>query len=90
MATVLNKALADKLHGPIMRVWNYIGYESMQLAQECGERMTNAAAMEGCIDANRLSGCANDPVSDQLVSDLIDEHGYDKVSKFLCKHIKLV
>ena len=90
MATKLDKALADKLSKPIWRVWNYIGDESMQLAQECGERMTNAAAMEGCTDANRLTSCAQDPASDKLVTDLIQEHGYAAVQKFLCKHIKLV
>ena len=90
MATALNKDLAEKLRGSIMRVWQYIGDESMALAEECGERMTNAGAMEGCIDANRLSDCGKDPASDRLVSDLINEHGYSKVSKFLCRHIKLV
>ena len=90
MATKLDKTVLEQLRGPILRVWNYIGDESLSLAQECGERLSNAGAMEGCIDANRLSDCGQSPVADRLVSELINEHGYSKVSKFLCRHIKLV
>lgn len=38
----------------IPSVWSYIGDDSLSLAHELGETLDNEAAVEGCIDANRL------------------------------------
>lgn len=86
----LNKAFIERVRGPIQRTWEYIGYDSMQLADECGERLTNSAAMEGCLDAGRISDCGKDPEADRLIGEAFDAHGWSKVNKYLCRYIKLV
>lgn len=91
MATKLDQAALDKLRGPINKVWNYIGSDSEQCAAECGERLTNAGAMEGCLDAGRMAAQPiNETAAHDFLIQLFDEHGYAKVQKFLCKHIRLV
>lgn len=86
----LDKALINKVQAAVQRTWNYIGCESAQLAQECGESLTNVAAMEGCIDAGRLTFVAKDVEAEQLVGAAIDEHGWDKTVRYLSRHIRLV
>ena len=91
MATKLDKSVLDKLQGPIWKVWNYIGSDCYECAAECGERLTNASAMEGCVDADRMAAAPiNEKAAHDFLISLFDEHGYSKVQKFLCKHIKLV
>lgn len=84
----LNKSVVDRLSPAMNATWNYIGYDLVNSIAECGERMTNAHAIEGCIDANRLASCGNDSEADKLVSELIKEHGYKKVFNFLKRNFK--
>lgn len=85
----LDKTVLDILSGPILVTWNEVGSDTEQCCQECGDRLTNAIAMETCLDANRLDSCGRSPEADKLVGELFAEHGYDKVFKFLCKNVRL-
>jgi hypothetical protein len=88
----LDHAFLAIVRPAIMSTWNYIGSDSEQLAHECGERLTNEAALEGCIDANRLASFAgeNGKRADVLVTNAIDVHGYQKVMAYLKRHVRLV
>ena len=86
----LDQAVVDRLRTPLMRTWNDIGYEVMELAESEGGPLSNAEAIECCIDANHLYYSGSDKIADQMVSALCKEHGYTKVHTFLCKNIRLV
>jgi len=85
---VLDKNVITQLSSAIQNVWNEIGSDVMQCDAECGENTTNAGAMESVLDADRLL-TSGEKEAHALATSLMKEHGYDKVSKFLCKHIKL-
>jgi hypothetical protein len=92
----LDKEFLETVTGPIQAVWQYIGSDSYAAAQECGERLTNEAALEGCIDAGRLIDCAlgggskeRGKLADAAVGEAIKQHGYKKVMTYLKRHIKL-
>jgi hypothetical protein len=78
----LDKAVVDQLRHPMWLVWNYIGSDCMVDDNEC--------AIEMCIDADRLTTCAEAPEADKLIGELIKEHGYNKVLKFLSKNFLFV
>jgi uncharacterized membrane protein YcaP (DUF421 family) len=80
----LDQEFLEKVRGPIQSTWQYI-YPDAEVS-------SNAEAMELVLDANRMEtnlGAAG-KAADQLISEACKEHGYQKVDKFLCKHIRLV
>jgi hypothetical protein len=85
----LDRAVIEKLKGPIHDVWTEVGSDVDSVSAEMGEETSNEVAMESCIDADRLSNVARAPEADNLLHHLFTEHGYEKVFKFLCKNIKL-
>lgn len=80
----LDQAVVDQLRNPMWKVWNYIGSDCIDLVDD------NECAVEMCIDADRLTTCADAPEADKLVGELIREHGYNKVLKFLSKNFRYV
>lgn len=73
--------------------WQSIGEESMTLAEEVGEDLDNKGALEGAMDADRLTyypGGARGRASNDYLKGLIDGHGYDKVMAILNKEVRLV
>ena len=85
----LDQQFSQAVRPAIMRVWNTIGSDSYACAQECGERLTNEAALEGCIDADRISTICKMPEVDKLIGAAIAEHGYGKMMAALKRSIKL-
>ena len=81
----LDKAVVERLATPIRATWNYIGHDVYEMCD--GD---NECAIEMCIDADRLTTCGNDATAQQFVRDLIAEHGYPKVLKFLSKQFSFV
>lgn len=79
----------ELVRGPINTVWNAIAYDMSELPG----RMSNAAMVEACIDADRLTffapGSEKAKLADAEISRAIDAHGYDKVLRFLSKNISL-
>lgn len=73
----------------IPRVWDYIGEDSMQLADELGETMTNEAAVEGCIDANRL-GAHGSAEAEAALRRLLAEYAYPELLAELANKVRLV
>jgi len=69
----------------IRKVWNYIG---MDVEDACGNN--NEEAIEVCIDADRLTMCADEPEADALVKAVLKTADYSKVLKFLSTAIPLV
>jgi len=86
----LDTAIIERLRRPIMTTWNSIAPDLMQGMEDIEEVMDNESAIETCIDADRLILCGNDRVADQLVSQLVDEHGYGTVLAFLGQNFRLV
>jgi len=78
----LNDEALAVLKPAIITTWNCI-------YADCDEVESNEECLELCIDANRLHGCGNSPKADKLITELVEEHGYDKVMEFLNDHINL-
>lgn len=80
-----------ELLGAINQTWGAVASDLYEAAAEAGDRITNEAAIECCIDANRLAmyGGKNGKAMDELVTKLIKEHGYNVVMKQLKKELKL-
>lgn len=76
----LNKEVIARLNTPMWATWNYIGHDVIEFCED------NECAIEMCIDADRLASCANDQGAQDLVRELIAEHGYNTVLKFLSKN----
>jgi hypothetical protein len=83
----LDKTFLEAVQGPIWNTFDQIAHDACELGCK-----RNSEFMELVLDANRLSMGAGEKgkAADKLVGVACDEHGYAKVSKFLCKHIKLV
>ena len=80
----LTKANVQSLSQPLYQVWNAIGYDMY----ECGEELSPEIIIECCIDANRLTTFVDGDegiAAEQLVTQLIKEHGYNEVLAFLAK-----
>jgi hypothetical protein len=78
---------------PAVRMcWGQIGHEVEALSDECGERLTNPAAIEGCIDANRLIdlGGKQGKQADAAVTVACDKYGFPAVMRLLQRHVSLV
>lgn len=83
----LNKASVEILRHPLHHVWNSIGYDMQEVCSESGDVIDAAYIIEVCIDANRLSTYGGDDgeAADKVVLQLIKEHGYRNVVKFLAE-----
>ena len=90
MTTTLDKAMLERLRKPIVRTWEQIAPDVEDGFRYSRQRLSNSAAMESTVDANRLDIMGNDREADRLVSALCREHGYGKVHGWLCRNIKLV
>jgi hypothetical protein len=77
---------AELLRGPVLVVWNAIGNDLGD------ERISNTAAVECCIDADRLSQFAGEAgrKADAELTRAIEAHGYAKVLRALARAIRLV
>jgi ribosomal protein S3 len=80
----LDQEFLEKVRGPIHQTWQYI-YPDAEVS-------SNAEAMELVLDANRMEMNLGEKgkAADKLIAEACKEHGYQKVDRFLCKHIKLV
>lgn len=85
----LDNAFLRLVSPGIYAVWNTIGNDVMNCAEECGESVSNGEAIESCIDADRLAmyGYAD---ANGVIDSAIKDQTYDKTMKFLKKNIKLV
>lgn len=75
------------MHGPILTVWNAIGYDSLAEGS-----IPNISAIEGCIDANRLTMFCRGEAGKRAEAELdraIKAHGYPKVLRALARAITL-
>lgn len=87
----------DIMYGPVMTVANAIAGDYESGCREMGEKVTNIALIEGCIDADRLTffasgekGMAAAKAAEAELDRAIDQHGYDKVLKALSRAIRIV
>ena len=83
----LTKDNVEVLRHPLHHVWNSIGHDMYDACAESGDVMDAAYIIEVCIDANRLSTYGGDDgeAADKVVLQLIKEHGYRNVVKFLAE-----
>jgi hypothetical protein len=93
MATKTKTPVVDIniVRGPIMHTWNAVGYDAMAEG-----RISNLAAVECCIDANRLtsfaygeSGKAAAKAAEAEIDRAIAAHGYPKVLRAIGRAISL-
>lgn len=85
----LDQAFADRMHNAIYNVWQQIGSDTISAAAECEESVSNAAALETCIDADRMSTFGH-PQEDADLGKAIELYGYKAVMALLKKRIKLM
>jgi superfamily II helicase len=83
-----NKEFIEAVRGPIEKVWNQIAPDVLQLGE-----MSNAACVESCIDADRLtqfSPCVEDRVADAMITNAIRKApSYNTTLNYLARNIKL-
>lgn len=80
----------QELAAAIECTWQTIGYDMQECCELTNEPLSNEAAVEGCIDADRLGEFGGMPGADKTLDGYIDTYGYAAVLKFLSKHIPLV
>lgn len=83
------KEFLDELLPAISEVWSQIGQDVLDAARMFGDRVDNEAAVEACIDANRLSHFGFDE-AEKLKTALIKKHSYFFVLNYLSRRINLV
>jgi hypothetical protein len=88
--TALNDEFAERLKRPILKVWNMIGHDLLRDCVAIGEPLDNDAAIECCIDADRLVYEARDTSANAMLDMMLEKHGYPCVLAFLSKKIRLV
>jgi len=83
----LDAQFLEAVKSPIQQTWEAIAYDVAKL----GGRQSNSSNMEMALDADRIVmyGSEKGKAADALLNEAFKEHGYQKVSRFLCKHIKL-
>lgn len=84
VAFVLPQSIIAGVH----QTWQAIGSECESACAEMGERLTNAAAIETCIDADRMAQYA--PAAHKELMALFESVGYAKVERALRKTVRLV
>lgn len=86
-ALVLTEEQKSLLASTIYATWQYIGSDAMALEG----KMTNAGAIELCIDAGRLAQCGGErgPEAEKLLKALFIAHGYDTVARMLRRLVSL-
>jgi len=86
MKTVLlSDTVVARLRTPIGRTWQAIGYDIEPLVGT-----DNESAIEGCIDCERLMEFGGDREAQQIVENMIAEHGYAAFIQALSRKIHLV
>ena len=80
----------------VHRTWQVIGYDVLSACAEAGERCTNEAAVEACIDADRLWANAQTKADEargreaqEALRAAFKVHGYDIVLRALARDIHL-
>ena len=81
----LDQSVISRLDTPMWDTWNYVGADAEPLCE--GD---NLAAIEFCIDADRLLMCGKDAAANKMIHTLCKEHGYESVLQFLGKHFRFV
>lgn len=76
--------ISNTLIQAVNAVWNYIGNDLMQCAEECGEPVTNEEAVESCLDADRMFSQGHKEAQAEFEA-LVKEHGYGAVAKAVRK-----
>jgi len=73
----------------VTQVWQQIGYDVMQAVAECGdEELTNEAAIESCLDADRPLMLGE---TERVLTKLAyQKYGFDAVCLALTKNLNLV
>jgi hypothetical protein len=79
----LDQEFINRVKEPIYDVWQTIGPDADEFTED------NLEAIEACIDAGRLITEAEDKEAHDIIGELVAEHGYIKVLRFLGKHIHL-
>lgn len=99
---IMDEPTFKQLNDAIWSTWQCIGPDVYQAVEEYGEgEVSNADAVESCIDADRLrmygdpsnhaglDGSVVGNAAQDLIRQLVLAHGYEPVLKYLCKRIQL-
>lgn len=80
----LDTTALDTLRKPILQVWSAIASDVAQFAN------TNFAAIEMCIDAERIVEFARDRPAQDTIDALFDNNSYSDVMNFLSQNIRII
>lgn len=85
------KALVAKLRGPVVQTWEVVAGDCYEVASECGEKLTNAMAVETCLDANRMAmyGGEAGKEADKLLDQACRAGHYTQIFRAICRELKL-
>jgi len=85
----LDNEVLRVVRGPINSVWNTIGMDVEEACAISGDELTNEMVIEACIDANRIEQFTGRKDVDKYILELIKQHTYAQVLKFLSENILL-
>ena len=86
----LDGAFVSAVRNPILRTWEVIGPDVLEIEQVTGDKTTPAMAVETVLDAGRIDVYGEDWDASRLIDRAIADHGWVKVCRFLGKAIPLV
>jgi hypothetical protein len=87
LPTVVSGRQMQALHRAIHDVWNNIGSDVYEMVEQ-EEYITNEAAIEMCLDADRLAEVDED--SYNVYKTLLKHNSYKEIASYLNKVIDLV
>lgn len=78
----------NELQSIVLQVWQQIGHDAMQACEEAGDPLTNDAAIEMCLDADRPLMVSE---TARLLTKLAyQKYGFDAVCLAVGENLKLV
>jgi hypothetical protein len=83
----LNETFISAIYDSCMQVWYQCGQETVMMAESEGYEVTNEVCWEVILDAGRLGQI--DPVAEKLVDAACEQHGYQRVLRFLGRKVRL-
>lgn len=86
-------ALVAKLRGPMFNTFSQTAGDLAEACATCGERLTNAGAVESCLDGGGLMGMyggAQGKEAEAALDAATAKYDYMNIFRRLCKAVKLV
>lgn len=86
-------ALVAKLRGPMINTFSVTAGDLQEACATCGERLTNAGAVESCLDGGGLMGMYGGQAgkdAEAALDEATKKYDYMNIYRRVCKAVHLV